>query len=216
MFRASRWLPHVILGLVAIGSNVPAAFAQSSIESRLETIENQLDRVEPKLDRVLAGQQMSVLSASEELILDQACDGSLLDKEFFVVCRVPDWNIARWVGCHLSADNPQGNAKRTDDFRPDIELPHDERSKFSDYSGRGYDRGHMAPAAAFKRSKNAMSTTFLLSNVVPQTLWLQPEQQGINPHQAKLLMRFNINLVAWRQPRGASAILHHPCDTTWT
>ena len=169
MFGVRGGLKIAVLGLAVIGSHVSTAVAQSSVESRLEAIETQLNRLESKLDRVLAGQQMSVLGVGEEIIRQQACDGSMLDKQFFVICHMADWKIARWVGYHLTADKLQGTAKRTDNFRPDSQLPHDERSELSDYSGSGYDRGHMAPAAAFKRSKKAMSTTFFLSNMAPQT-----------------------------------------------
>ena len=169
MFRVRGGLKIGVLGLAVIGSHVSTAVGQPSVESRLEAIETQLNRLESKLDRVLAGQQMSVLGVGEEIIRQQACDGSMLDKQFFVICHMADWKIARWVGYHLTADKLQGTAKRTDNFRPDSQLPHDERSELSDYSGSGYDRGHMAPAAAFKRSKKAMSTTFFLSNMAPQT-----------------------------------------------
>ena len=52
--------------------------------------------------------------------------------------------------------------------QPDAELPTGERSELADYRGSGYDRGHMAPAEDFDRSREAMSTSFLLSNMAPQ------------------------------------------------
>ena len=42
-----------------------------------------------------------------------------------------------------------------------------------DYVGSGFARGHMAPAEDFSRSKTAIKSTFILSNVVPQC-------QGVN------------------------------------
>ena len=59
--------------------------------------------------------------------------------------------------------------RRSDDFRADPSLAPDERAELSDYRGSGYDRGHMASPTDFKRSRLAMSTTYLLSNMVPQT-----------------------------------------------
>jgi endonuclease G, mitochondrial len=62
-----------------------------------------------------------------------------------------------------------GPATRTNNFRADPTLPDNERFKPKDYSKSGYDQGHMAPAEDFTRSTEAMSTTFLLSNMAPQT-----------------------------------------------
>jgi endonuclease G len=108
---------------------------------------------------------------------------TILVKEYYVICyddanRVPDW-----VTYHLSRENLAGEAPRTNDFRADADLPSGERAELVDYRHSGYDRGHMAPAAAFKRSSTAMSETFLLSNVAPQRpnlnrhIWRRLEQE---------------------------------------
>ena len=57
---------------------------------------------------------------------------------------------------------------RSNNFRPDPDLPQGERAELKDYRRSGYDRGHMAPAAAMKWDQQAMSESFLLSNVAPQ------------------------------------------------
>ena len=41
--------------------------------------------------------------------------------------------------------------------------------KPSDYTRSGYDRGHMAPAADFDWNQDAQNSTFLMSNIMPQT-----------------------------------------------
>jgi len=87
------------------------------------------------------------------------------------------------VTYHLTAENLAGDAARSDDFRADPELVPGERAQPDDYKNSGFDRGHMAPAAAFKRSATAMSQTFLMSNMTPQRpslnrrVWRQLEQQ---------------------------------------
>ena len=56
-------------------------------------------------------------------------------------------------------------------FRNDIGYP-DIRATHSDYTSSGYDRGHMCPAADRSRSREAMRSTFVMSNVAPQTPWV--------------------------------------------
>lgn len=143
-----------------------------------ETIEQKLDRIEAKLDTLLALQRgQAYQEISYETIRDTlnllwgiaSQHGTILDKGYSVMNHNNDWKIPYWVSYYLSSSNLQGTAGRTDDFRPDPQLPTGSRSELEDYRHSGYDRGHNAPAAAFKRSRDAISTTFLLSNMSPQT-----------------------------------------------
>ena len=64
---------------------------------------------------------------------------------------------------------------------PDMLVGDSKRSKFyadtiikngvtpSDYTGSGYDRGHLAPAANYKFSQKATDETFAMTNMCPQT-----------------------------------------------
>ncbi|HOQ45230.1 MAG TPA: DNA/RNA non-specific endonuclease [Bryobacteraceae bacterium] len=96
----------------------------------------------------------------------------MLDKKYFVVCHDPEHKIPLWVGYALTredlaaavANRKEGNFR----FRADPELPRGRRAEPSDYSKSGYDQGHMAPAADFTRSVEAMKATFVLSNAFPR------------------------------------------------
>ena len=57
---------------------------------------------------------------------------------------------------------------RKDDFREDKDVPEKYRATLEDYAKSGYDRGHIAPAADFSFSKEAMSESFFLTNMMPQ------------------------------------------------
>ena len=97
------------------------------------------------------------------------CPYKRLPKEHFIVCYDNVRKMPVWVGYKLTRSLLRGGAARTDNFRPDPVLDAADQATLDEYKGSGYDRGHMAPAAAFKRSVEAMSTTFLLTNMVPQT-----------------------------------------------
>lgn len=94
------------------------------------------------------------------------------------------WNeqylVADWVAYELTAEELDTQEySRSEDFRPDENVR--KSSQLTDYKNSGYSRGHLAPAQDFKWSENAMSETFYLTNMVPQTqnynggIWLRAE-----------------------------------------
>ncbi|MDM7921548.1 MAG: DNA/RNA non-specific endonuclease [Pyrinomonadaceae bacterium] len=75
---------------------------------------------------------------------------------------------ANWVAWRLDS-TWIGTAQRQDDYRPDTTLPAGwYQVQDADYSGSGYDRGHMCPSGDRTRSIADNSATFLMTNMVPQ------------------------------------------------
>jgi DNA/RNA endonuclease G (NUC1) len=80
-----------------------------------------------------------------------------------------------WVAWHLDS-TWIGGAQRQDDYRPDTALPSGWYAVTDqDYSGAGYDRGHMCPSGDRTNSVPNNSATFLMTNFVPQ---LSANNQG--------------------------------------
>jgi len=76
--------------------------------------------------------------------------------------------VAHYVVEHVTVDHLVKNAPRKDDFREDPEVPAPHRQTLADYTGMGYDRGHVAPAADMTFDAKAMSESFYLTNMMPQ------------------------------------------------
>lgn len=75
---------------------------------------------------------------------------------------------ANWVAWRLDS-SWIGDAPRQDDYRPDPQLPANwYHVTDGDYSGSGYDRGHMTPSGDRTRSIPDNSATFLMTNLIPQ------------------------------------------------
>ena len=101
-----------------------------------------------------------------------------------VVAFNPDRNVSDWVAFRLRKEqlvNPV--VQRKDRFRGDPEVPAQHRVVPDDYTKTGYDRGHLAPAASMKWSKDAMDDSFLMTNISPQV------GVGFNQHIWKRLER---------------------------
>ena len=93
---------------------------------------------------------------------------TLLRYTGFSISYNEDYEQPAWVAYILTRSEVQsGNEVRTENFRPDKNISTGSAT-LKDYSGSGYDRGHMAPAADMKWSPVAMSQSFLLSNMSPQ------------------------------------------------
>ncbi|HEX6279131.1 MAG TPA: DNA/RNA non-specific endonuclease [Pyrinomonadaceae bacterium] len=74
-----------------------------------------------------------------------------------------------WVSWRTTRDD-LGPAIPRPDFRPDPRLPDwYNRIGYYDYSGSGYDRGHLVPSADRFANRIHNEETFMMSNIVPQT-----------------------------------------------
>lgn len=76
---------------------------------------------------------------------------------------------ANWVAWRIT-ESDLGTADRQNNFRPDPNLPKNfTRVTPTDYTGSGFDRGHLCPSADRSGDIEANSQTFLMTNIVPQT-----------------------------------------------
>ncbi|HEX9985676.1 MAG TPA: DNA/RNA non-specific endonuclease [Thermoanaerobaculia bacterium] len=94
----------------------------------------------------------------------------LMEKGEFALSYNRDRGTPNWVSWHLSNDWV-GTLSRVDTFRGDSAVPADwYRVLGSDYSGSGFDRGHMVPNADRDKetSMPINQATFLMSNMIPQ------------------------------------------------
>lgn len=125
--------------------------------------------------------------------------------EGYVLAQDARLKIPLWVQYELNRNDLVGPANRTDDFRPDTSIPFGCRAELQDYSGSGFDRGHMAPAADMDRSNRVMSESFLLSNMAPQV------GIGFNRH---IWANLEAAVRGWVEQRGTLTIITGPVFAT--
>ncbi len=92
---------------------------------------------------------------------------------------VSNWNRSNWYSnCVWN-----GVTYNSDPFQPDPELDEAYRTELSDYSGSGYNRGHICASADRLCSQDVNGQTFYLSNMHPQVygfnagVWENMEKQ---------------------------------------
>ncbi len=78
--------------------------------------------------------------------------------------RLPAWVAYELTADEVGADDAERSGKS---FKVDRNAPVPQ-AEDSDYRKSGWSRGHMAPAADFKWSEQAMTETFLFTNCCPQ------------------------------------------------
>lgn len=92
----------------------------------------------------------------------------LMTKTQYTLSYSDSKKTSNWVSWHLSSAW-LGSTPRQDDFRADGTLPASwVKVGGTDYSGSGFDRGHMCPSADRNGSVADNSSTFLMTNMVPQ------------------------------------------------
>ena len=94
----------------------------------------------------------------------------LMEKPEYALSYNRELGRPNWVSWHLSSEWT-GTLERVDTFRADPQLPPDwYRVQSFDFSGSGFDRGHMTPSADRDKETSIPinQATFLMSNMVAQ------------------------------------------------
>lgn len=104
----------------------------------------------------------------------------IIRREGYVLDYQEEYEQASWVVHRLL--NKTGRARRAENFQPDPLVKTKTALPF-DYSGTGYDRGHLAPAGDFNYDQRLKYDTFYMSNMSPQAhdfntgIWNDIEQK---------------------------------------
>ena len=120
-----------------------------------------------------------------------AVQGQMLVNPSYLVDFDGPSGVAFWVHYTLAESECVGPANRSDAFRADERVPGCPDGK--SYQASGYDRGHLKPAADSKGSTDEMRSSFLMSNMAPQSpnlnrgIWKQLEERvrdwGLTYHE---------------------------------
>ncbi len=92
----------------------------------------------------------------------------LMRKVAYTLSYSRERGIPNWVSWHLYAAD-FGSAPRQENFLPDQSLPFSWYAVTSDsYSNSGFDRGHDCPSGDRTAATDLNTSTFLMTNVIPQ------------------------------------------------
>ena len=128
--------------------------------------------------QVLPTTQKPVRSASVHLLLGNPSDAtaSVANPDNYLMLK-PQYALSynrsketlNWASWQLNS-SWLGSVDRQNNFRPDQSLPPAwEQVTPSDYSGSGYDKGHVVPSGDRTLNVEDNSATFLMTNMMPQT-----------------------------------------------
>lgn len=112
--------------------------------------------------------QLPAGSNLEEVVTKEGLQEWIIRYQGFTVSYNSETHQPNWVAWELLASETDGETARekSSGFAADPNAPGCARP--SDYTGSGYDRGHMAPAGDMKWSASTMNQSFLMTNICPQ------------------------------------------------
>jgi len=143
-------------------------------------------------------------SIEDKYINSDNCD-QIIDKVYFKVCYDYNLKAAKSVAYTLEGDLvDEGNIEVRPRFYAESVIDTPYRAEDNDYKYSGYDRGHLAPDAAFDWSQESLEATYSLANIIPQDSdvnqhqWVKAEEHARK--EAKILNEIHvINIVVYSE-----------------
>ncbi len=112
---------------------------------------------------------------SNAAIRTDSLNNFLMLKGYYSLSYSRDRGTPNWVSWHLQSSDI-GSVSRQDDFRSDPSIPGGWFSPASNsYYGSGFNRGHNCPSADRTSTVAANSSTFLMTNMIPQAPYLNQQ-----------------------------------------
>jgi len=149
--RALGWLKSVGLIAAASISALPFIFFSKVAQSQSSSV------------------HMTMGNPSNAVTSTSYPTNYLLVKSQYALSYNNDKGTPNWVSWQLN-NSWLGSTPRQDDFRADTTLPSTfKQIAGSDYTGSGFDRGHMTPSADRTNTVSSNSSTFLMTNILPQS-----------------------------------------------
>jgi len=97
-------------------------------------------------------------------------DDHLIERKQYVLSYNEHLNVANWVAWQLNATWYGSTPRRSGKFITDTSLPESfTRITHDDYTKSGYDRGHLVRSEERTANIEDNTSTFLMSNILPQT-----------------------------------------------
>lgn len=121
------------------------------------------------LDRPLPSDKTTTTTTTTDIInYLPVSNGEVVNHSYYSLSYSEPNEQAEWVYYRLSEDLLSGNVSRTDNFKADRFITTLSAGP-KDYSGSGYDRGHLCPAGDMTFNTVAMNESFYMSNMSPQS-----------------------------------------------
>ncbi len=107
----------------------------------------------------------------------------IIDNEFISICYDYKLKAAKSVAYHLDGDLMNDpNIDERPSFYVEKSIEKRYRVSATDYTNSNYDKGHLAPDAAFDWSEESLKAVYTLANIIPQApqvnrnMWSQVEK----------------------------------------
>ena len=130
-----------------------------------------------------AGDSSDSSNEDQETYYLPTSSGQIVHHQYYSLSYSEEHEQAEWVAYRLTKEElEQPWLARMDDFKKDPSIRSGSASP-EDYKHSGYDRGHLVPVADRSFNEAAMSETFYMSNISPQSrnfnggIWRELEEQ---------------------------------------
>jgi endonuclease G len=115
--------------------------------------------------------------------INNANCNQIIDNEFIHICYDYKLKATKSVAYHLEGDLMNDpNIDKRPSFYMEKSIEKKYRISSTDYINSGYDKGHLAPDAAFDWSDESLNAVYTLANIIPQApqvnrnMWSQVEK----------------------------------------
>lgn len=110
----------------------------------------------------------SSLTAQEFDYLPTSTTDHIIKHSYYSLSYSEKHKLAEWTAYKLTPEMINGSQEPTKDYRVD-HFVSSGTAELSDYTYSGYVKGHLVPVADMKINQTAMSESFYLSNISPQS-----------------------------------------------